>query len=435
MKVMRRFLLFVALIVLLGGTVVFTSAAEDKPTIHALLVIMDGDALNAEQYEESGSKISLLLRDAKDTVCNLKLTELRSGSDNVSHWPTKDRVLQWVREVRPEKNDVVFIYFVGHGGKAHTTNDSTFNGTFLALAGPSDQKYLFRRDLVNTLKAAPAWQSRLKMIITDTCSAEVPFVDYILGPIYSLRSIWPPVSYKEPVYRNLFVEHEGFLHLTSATEKQYSWGDSKRGTWFTYGLVSAIDSYASGSTDPGFVGWDKVFTLAKEKVPVLIALHPRKVGNNVQHPKYYGALPKRVQASVGKKSSPKANIQKVWVDHNQFEDSVKGMRIHVKFDVDHFKDSKGRVIAYFYKKNGDALKDFNEKYDTIDGYVCVWKNFTPLYDNTLFSDFKLFMPYREFHRPQNLGSGKHDLKFRVRIFDDSIPLSDRSDWVHFWFDD
>ena len=398
--------------------------AYAKPTIHALLVIMDGDALNAEQYEESGSKISLLLRDAKDTVCNLKLTELRSGSDNVSHWPTKDRVLQWVREVRPEKNDVVFIYFVGHGGKANIADDSTFNGTFFALEGPLKQKYLFRRDLVNTLKAAPAWQTRLKMIITDTCSAEVPFeID-----VEEYDTVVTPLKHKEPVYRNLFVEHEGFLHLTSATEKQYSWGDSKRGGWFTHGLVSAIDSYASPSAASRFVKWDKAFTDAKETVWKLIALHPRKVGNNFQHPKYYGALPKRVSA----RTKAKANIQKIWVDHNQFEGGVKGIRIHVKFHVDHFKGSKGRVVAYFYKKNGDALKDFNEKYDTIDGYVCVWKNFTPLYDNTLFSDFKLFMPYREFHRPQNLGSGKHDLKFRVRIFDDNIPLSDRSDWFHFW---
>ena len=180
---------------------------------------------------------------------------------------------------------MVFIYFCGHGGKI-TINDPTFGGTFFDLDG----SFLLRKDLVSTLKAAPAWQSRLKMIITDTCSAEVPFridVDQYGGDSRI------PLKHKEPVYRNLFVEHEGFLHLTSATEGQYSWGDSKRGGWFTHGLVVSIDSYASPSAASRFVKWDTVFKGARKKVWELIARHPKKVGTNLQHAKYYGSTSQR----------------------------------------------------------------------------------------------------------------------------------------------
>ena len=437
MKLTKKLTALILIGILLGIGVVLTPAtASAKPTIHALLVIMDGDTLNAEQYEKSGSKIGSLLRDVKNTVCNLKLTELRSDSDNVSQWPTNDRILQWVREVRPQKDDVVFIYFCGHGGKANINNDSTFGGTFFDL----DSSYLLRKDLVNTLKAAPAWQCRLKMIITDTCSAEVSSlidVEQYFGA--------PPPFFKdkEPVYRQLFVEHEGFLHLTSATEGEYSWGDSEKGGWFTHGLVASIDSYglvtpdsyASLSAASGFVEWKTIFEDAKKEVERLTALYSLKVGTNLQHPKYYGSFPKRVSThkstsnlNNGNGSTPKAHIQKVWVDHNQYEDGLKGMRIHVKFDVDNFKGREGRVNAYFYTKNGDALKDFNESYRTKSGKVSVGKRFTPGSVNAPYNDFQLFMPNYELHV-----RGKHDLKFRIQIFNPntSTALSDNSDWVHF----
>ena len=90
----------------------FVADAQAKPTIHALLVIMDGDPLLTEQYQKSGLEISHLLGEVKDTVCNLKLTKLHSNSDNVSQWPTNDRILQWIREVRPQKRRCGFYLFL-----------------------------------------------------------------------------------------------------------------------------------------------------------------------------------------------------------------------------------------------------------------------------------------------------------------------------------
>ena len=126
---------------------------------------------------------------------------------------------------------------------------------------------------------------------------------------------------------------------------------------------------------------------------------------------------------------PKARIQKVWVDHNQYQDSIKGMRIHVKFDIDNFKDTKGRVSAYFYTKNGDPLKDTNRSYYTTSGNVSTGRNFQSDYLKLIYNDCTLFMPYKELH----LGRGKHNLKFYIRIFksDTRDALSDKSDWVHF----
>ena len=126
---------------------------------------------------------------------------------------------------------------------------------------------------------------------------------------------------------------------------------------------------------------------------------------------------------------PKSRIFKVWFDHNRYQNSVKGMRIHVKFNVHNFKDAKGRVVAYFYKENGDALKDTNGSYKTTSGTVSTGGNFQPGHLKSIYNDYTLFMPYKELH----LARGKHKLKFYIQIFNSGTwdTLSDASDWVHF----
>ena len=117
------------------------------------------------------------------------------------------------------------------------------------------------------------------------------------------------------------------------------------------------------------------------------------------------------------------------MDHNQYQNSVKGMRIHVKFEVNNFKGAAGTVNAYFYQKDGDSLKDFNGQYKTKIGQVSVGEGFTPRYVNSTYEDFKLFMPYQELH----IARGKHNLKFDIQIFDASAgkSLSSVSDPVYF----
>ena len=133
-------------------------------------------------------------------------------------------------------------------------------------------------------------------------------------------------------------------------------------------------------------------------------------------------------------TTPKSRIFEVWVDHNQDQDSVKGMLIHVKFEVNNFKDSSGSVAAYFYNENGDPLEDTNGRYNTTSGNIATSRKFQPSYVKTVYNDFKLFFPNKELHL---VGGKKHNLKFRIRIFNVNSgtwnALSDFSDWVHFTY--
>ncbi|MBQ2352460.1 MAG: zinc ribbon domain-containing protein [Bacteroidales bacterium] len=132
-------------------------------------------------------------------------------------------------------------------------------------------------------------------------------------------------------------------------------------------------------------------------------------------------------SSVAVKKS--AKIYKTWVDHNVYQDGEKGMLIHVKFDVQGQKNISDQCVAYFYFSNGTQLKDYNDKYKTTAGYVCAFKNYCPSYDDAVYNDFQIFMPYDELHCSGNL-----DLKFYVIVWGGNDELA-TSEWIYFSYSD
>lgn len=120
-------------------------------------------------------------------------------------------------------------------------------------------------------------------------------------------------------------------------------------------------------------------------------------------------------AYVTIKSAQTAEIDNVWVDWDVYEDGYKGMRIHVKCDISGAKGHECQVALYFYDEYENALTDYDDSYDTTDGKVATHVTVTPKYDNTSFSDIKIFMPYNQLH--VNTYGVKKDFKYKVEIYD------------------
>jgi hypothetical protein len=114
--------------------------------------------------------------------------------------------------------------------------------------------------------------------------------------------------------------------------------------------------------------------------------------------------------------TPDATIESVWVDHDVTQDDKKGMRIHVNFSVYGLKNKTGEVRAYFYHSDGRPVKvdDWyrGKGYNTEEGHVGIAEDFKPSYNDSVYEDFKLFIPYHVF----DLGSGSHRLKFYVQVY-------------------
>lgn len=92
-----------------------------------------------------------------------------------------------------------------------------------------------------------------------------------------------------------------------------------------------------------------------------------------------------------------ALINRVWVDHNVYENGKYGMRIHIDFDINGMYNQKGQAAAYFYYANGNPIKDTNNSHRTSNGDVATHVDFRPNYTNANYSDLKIFMPYNEIH--------------------------------------
>lgn len=122
-----------------------------------------------------------------------------------------------------------------------------------------------------------------------------------------------------------------------------------------------------------------------------------------------------------------ATVKSITTEHNLYQNGQKGMNVKVSFDVSGMKGKTGNCVAYFYFENGTALNDYNKLYYTTDGKVSSSTKYTPGWDNTTYTDVKIFIPYSELH----LGSGKSYLKANVEIFDNNSRNIGTSQWTYF----
>lgn len=129
-----------------------------------------------------------------------------------------------------------------------------------------------------------------------------------------------------------------------------------------------------------------------------------------------------------------ASIEKIWVDHNQFQGFLNGMIIHIKFSTEGLKSHPCECSAFFYFQNGNKLLDYDGFYKSGDGQVAVGEVFEPTYESSEYKDFKLFMPYDQLHMRFTYGQTVYRLKFHIQLYDKSIGKTlCSSDYVDFTY--
>lgn len=120
-----------------------------------------------------------------------------------------------------DKDDVLLVHFAGHGGM-------TGGKTFLATA---DEKYLYRDTIEELVNAIPV---RLKLVFTDACSSSIDALKSVKKMAAGAEED-REAAIKE-MYKNLFLNYEGLLYATGASEGEYAWGGGDGGN-YTLSLV------------------------------------------------------------------------------------------------------------------------------------------------------------------------------------------------------
>ena len=281
MKTIRGLHLLMVLGVLMATAGIFTTPA-DAQTIYALLLIDDGNPGNYTQHQTSQKKMTLLLTKIKGELgIEIVQTTLRSeGGREAPHFPTSENIKKWIDEVNVDHTDVVFIYSSSHGGADRETRE-----LYLNFAGVKVE----RPPIAEALEALPC---RLKLLVTDACS-------------YGVEIQVPYVNTLKEAYKNLFLEHEGFLNLAAATEGEYAGGDDNGG-WFTQAFIEIMETAHHYDTDENdFVSWEEIFVATKNRTEEIFSVGKinlsdywkgvmDRIGQQSQRPKYFGELPKRI---------------------------------------------------------------------------------------------------------------------------------------------
>ena len=139
-----------------------------------------------------------------------------------------------------------------------------------------------------------------------------------------------------------------------------------------------------------------------------------------------GDYTKRVNITQRGDTSPRADIENIWVDHNVYQNGYKGMKIHVKFTVDNMN---GRTVyAYCYIYYSDNVTPLHDQYNnnlSFSGYG------TPSYDSARFDDFTIFVPYMGLNMQPGVGSV--DLSFDISIRTSSGTELDRNNNTRFTY--
>jgi hypothetical protein len=111
---------------------------------------------------------------------------------------------------------------------------------------------------------------------------------------------------------------------------------------------------------------------------------------------------------------PKGEITNLTVDLNATEGGVGGVLAHFTLTTHSLKGISCRLGAYFYFSDGTKLLDKDNEYNTVDGQVFIGSEaFTPLYEDTEFKDFTLFIPDSalDLNDP-----GEYQLKFNILAY-------------------
>lgn len=156
-----------------------------------------------------------------------------------------------------------------------------------------------------------------------------------------------------------------------------------------------------------------------------------KEGGRIAHLTFYDfdyTSPKTTVSS----QKPSATFDRMWVDYNVSQGGRRGMKVHIKCNVFDMKGGNGYLAFYFQKKDGTKITTDNRAYRSNErpGQLALYFEITPGFQNAVFEDATVFMPYDEL----KLRSGNYDLQMDVDLIEKDGTMIQHINMYDFWYE-
>ncbi len=230
---------------------------ENQPkrvvTFKALLVICDNyvspdnNAIAQSVRVDMGTVTQMLNTLEKRNIVKVEKTILQGSKATLAN------IRSAMRNLNAGSDDIIFFYFSGHGGMEK-------GKTFLFSA---DEQNLQRSEIEAAFKAQTA---RLKMIVTDACSNSIDGLAATRSLSKSNTDI--DAGIHDNIYKDLFLNHKGMMHLSASTEGEYAWSNDNFGGFFTYHFIK------EGLIKKPMNNWQAIFQNAKDKTSQMFMRMP-----------------------------------------------------------------------------------------------------------------------------------------------------------------
>jgi hypothetical protein len=194
------------------------SLLSSKTKIIAVLIVVD-------QYEDAGANdIASSVRKDYSTLSqfftllenrNLYTVEKITLKGPTTRLADINKALAGIHST---KEDIVFVYFSGHGGM-----DS--KGTFLVCA---DEGLLYRKQVEALLAKKPG---KFNVLVTDACSNNVEET-VVMKSFSNTRAA--KEGKNDAAYKKLFDNYKGFMSISASSAGEYAWADDNLGGYFTH---------------------------------------------------------------------------------------------------------------------------------------------------------------------------------------------------------
>lgn len=175
------------------------------------------------------------------------------------------RVLSWLKDYPIERDDVVFLFFSGHGYRTDSKDNNIWPNLYFTPANRGVDFYHLTQILNEK-------HPKLLIAIADCCNNVLP--EAYAPPLMKDSSL--ALSFRKPKVKNnyekLFLHSYGTVIASSSIPGQYSWG-TKSGGLFTLALFESLN-HEVNSFNPS---WELLFTRA------MTTVIDRDIGQNPQY--------------------------------------------------------------------------------------------------------------------------------------------------------